>query len=572
MTGKAREDGGGPFRLGPVPVWIGAGLLVGALLWLVTMSVTRGEWLEASGGSLWWTAVPLAVLILRGGMRWRRRHLYPPSVPVYLVWMSLACLLALYLVWSAFPEGLFSGTTPEGRAVLARPDDAHVWLVVCAVALGCLLMLAGGRRFEPRPARRFLPMVGIGAVAVVLVGVSLARFVVPWVPHRVAGDLGEPEAIPATVSGVGWEWRPPQGQEIRAVEVWDHGPLVLLSDGVTALDGASGAERWSYLRPNDPVDEVWTRDGRVHVRHLVGETEDGEDPRATDVLDPADGRVVEVRGDLVPPPRDGSYGEWDLEILAEISDLPEDCTVTGVLNHGPLIVGTVGCPDEDGELFENAVRANDPFGWEGTGVDARLVAVDREEEIELWTREWSVPPGEEGPRQKTVPEPGEGHVVVLERGPEGRTLVLDAETGEDLVVLPEEHAYSADLRGVVAADANGAVIARETGELETTFHRIDPSGEVTGTAVVEGVYLHDITIGGSSIAVLEDALAFVGARDYLGESGYTLVAPFGETVGWESPTMMFSEGRAASEAIAVPGALVAVARDGGSERLEGWTP
>ncbi|GAB3741743.1 hypothetical protein [Nocardiopsis nanhaiensis] len=566
MTGE-RQHG----RLRNVFVWSGAGLLTGALLWAaVVVTANDGRVLEELGG--WWAVSALiALLVLVFGVGWDRgteRNTVP-----FVFWMCPAIGTGLLMAWFAFPRDSFEATTDGPWSFDPSPAAVQLWLVVCAIALGCLLMLAGWGRADPRPFRRTMPFLGAGAVAVALAGAMVAQFLVPLVPHREADRAGEPEPVPAEVSDFGWTWRPPMDTEIVEVHAGTHGPLVLLRNGAVALDGSDGTEVWSYRRPYDRVSDVWREGGRVHVRHRVGTDDDddggGQEHFETAELDAATGELVDEASDALPPPPNW-VDEYGREQVDEALSLPENCVVARTAGYGYRLVGVVGCVDE--EFTEPAVEAGDPFGWEGAGVEAMIVAVDPEEESELWRTEWSVPAPARAPRLTEAPADTADPPVIVERGPEERTVVLDPDNGSELVALPEGLEESEDHIGLAHADETGTVVAVDTDDLQTTFHRADASGEITDTAVVEEAFLHD-TVGSRGIALLDGAL--VVARTYgHGEEIQVavLVAPFGETSQWNEESVFQPEARSTDGALAVPGSLVVTMEDDDSQILAGLVP
>ncbi|GHC87762.1 hypothetical protein GCM10007079_32170 [Nocardiopsis terrae] len=506
--------------MGDALAWTGAGLLVGALLWIGAVAVADDGGLPGRDG--WWIVSALAALLALTLVLGRRSG----GAERYLFWLWPAAGLGLLAAWLAFPGDAFEATARDPRAFEPAPVAVHLWLAACAVALGCGLMLMARRRPGPGPLRRAVPLVCAGALVVALVAVLTARFLVPRVPHHVADGLAEPAPVPAEVSEAGWEWRPPVGTGIEEVHAGSHGPLVLLGDGAVALDGTTGAELWSYRRPHDQVRDVWAQDGRVHVRHRVGEdTGGGEDRFETVVLDAGTGGIVEEGADTEVPST-GWMNEHGRELVADALDLPEDCVVSHTGNYGHRLVGVFGClEDADAETVRRSVETGNPFRWEGVRTRAVVVAVDPLTEAELWRTElWEAPPPVPEPRLEEAPTGAAGTPVVVRNGPEARTVVLDPGTGEELAALPGDLAASDDLIGVAHADADGTVLAVDSGDLETMFHRVDASGRIIGTAVVEEAFLVH-TVGSSRIAVLDDALVIVRKTDAEGVATAVVVRP-----------------------------------------------
>jgi hypothetical protein len=474
----------------------------------------------------------------------------------------------------AFPRDAFEATTPGPWAFAPAPYAVHLWLVTCAITVGLVLMTANGCRPAPKPFRRALSALGAGALAVVLVGVLVAGFLVPWAPHQVAGGLGEPAPIPDEVSQAGWEWRVPMGTKVRDVLPGSHGPLVLLYDGAVALDGETGAELWSYRRPHNRVGHVWAEDGRVNVRHRVGTEADdksadgstGEGQWETVMLDARTGAVLDEDSGAEAVPAFWLF-EHGHTILSDALDLPDHCEVVDVEDYGHRLVGVFGCPEDEG----TAAGSSNPFGQEGIETPAAVVAVDPLTEAELWRAEWTHPPSARVPRLSRAPGGATGPVVVIRDGFEGRFTILDPVSGEELVALPEELVDGEDQVKVVYADADGAVFGVRGKDLETTFHRVDPSGEITETAVVEEAYLVD-HIGSPRMAVLGDALAIVRNTDLAGMAKEVVVAPFGESTRWREGVVYRTEREGNAVLTVSPGAVVLLTEHEGSEFLTALIP
>lgn len=126
-----------------------------------------------------------------------------------------------------------------------------------------------------------------GAVAVALLAGLVWALTPPRLIHTVAsGDPGEPPAVPSGVDGVGWTWSPPSGVRVESVAAGPRGPILVLSDGVVALDGASGEEVWTYREPHGWDAEALLFEDVVLLTRDLGAT-----VTATP-LDPATGEAV----------------------------------------------------------------------------------------------------------------------------------------------------------------------------------------------------------------------------------------------------------------------------------------
>lgn len=112
-----------------------------------------------------------------------------------------------------------------------------------------------------------------------------------------------------------------------------------------------------------------------------------------------------------------------------------------------------------------------PFGWDHIGARATVAAID----------------------------------------PQERTLALDPSTGDEFVTFPEG-SDSDEFLGAAHADPHGSVTAFDTDRMETTFHRVDASGEITDTAVLTETHL-DVHIGSDRIVLQDDRQMTAGSGD-----------------------------------------------------------
>lgn len=553
-------------------VWIGAGLLLGSTVWAVVTGFAIGEGLFDEVGVWWIPALVITFFVLVFGVCWQEfPHVYVGeySTVLYRCWMILFSLVGLALV------GLYSMADPF-RFLDEKPlfDNLspfpHIWLAMCAFALGTVFMLLVWRAPNPRPFGRSMTLLGAGALAVVVLGATIV-LLVPREQHRVAGELGEPAPVPSKVSRVGWEWQPSQGASVAEVRAGSHGPLVRLMDGVVALDGKSGEQLWSYRRPYDLVSDpwqsyaldVWQDDGQVLVRYETRDTWGGSERQVTVRLDEQTGEMIgqehdsrpsETDPDDVDDPRNG----LPINQVREALSLPDECIVTSnYREHAGFVAAVVGClVDADEETLRKSIDYEDPFGWPETQVDAALVVVNRMEHRERWRQEWTVPAASEArkPRLDLISGRTGERPLLVEDGPEERTVLLDLRTGEELAALPEDLMRSRNLIGVAYTDADRAVIAMDTGDRQspvgpqTTFYRVDAAGEITDTAVVEGAYLRD-SVGTSDIAVFDGPLL-------INWDGHLVIAPFGETTRWGEESLLPVARDVSTGLALLPGAVV----------------
>ncbi|AFR07316.1 PQQ enzyme repeat family protein [Nocardiopsis alba ATCC BAA-2165] len=67
--------------------------------------------------------------------------------------------------------------------------------------------------------------------------------------HQVTdGEVGNPGAI-TSVSDIGWEWRPKEGERVSEVWAGPAGAVIELDDGFIGLKGDTGEELWRYQLP-----------------------------------------------------------------------------------------------------------------------------------------------------------------------------------------------------------------------------------------------------------------------------------------------------------------------------------
>jgi outer membrane protein assembly factor BamB len=608
--------------------WSGAGLLAGALL-LAAATVIR-DWgryedglLEETGG--WWIpGVAVAGLALFHGIRWNltrsRRLDDEPGGRAYAVWLALAALGGVYPAVAGFPRDSFPATAETAWHYDPSPAAVAMWLVVCSVVLGCLLMLASVRPQSPAPLRRSLPFAAAGVLAAVLVSVLVGVTAFPREPHTTAGEGGDPPPVPEAVSRVGWSWAPPMGARIEEVRAGTHGPLVLLGDGAVSLDGETGEERWSFRRPRDHGRSVWADDAHVYVRYVRGGVPEDAEPgadgepveRTTAVLDIATGEVTgehtalqqdgwgglvamtpEARVGLVRTGPGGSLalsarsldgGEelWS-RTLAEADD-GRACRHEDPLRYGDLLVTLHGCaPERQSGLGDHsAYEGFSDLFWGENRVEVAVTAVDLTTGEESWRHAWVTGPGEAAPEPvgRTHPAGDGSPVIALEQYDADPALrVLDVATGERLDHLPDlvadgEWGRTEDYeRGsVVRADTEGGVLHEDLRD-GSLLHRVDASGGITATAD-PGNLLSGLA-SMENVVALEDAVLIprVPATAWGDERVVEVaVAPFGESVSHDTARWIVPEGQVLVDVLAVPGAVVVHTGEDEESLLEGLVP
>ncbi len=614
--------------MGNALAWAGSGMLMGALL-LAAATVVR-NWgryedglLEETGG--WWVpGVAVAGMALFYGIRWNltrsRRLDDEPEGRAYVVWLALAALGGVYPAVAGFPRDSFEATAETAWHYDPSPAAAAMWLVVCAVVLGCLSMLASVQPQRLAPLRRSLPSAAAGVLAVVLVSALVGVTAFPREPHTTAVEGGDPPPVPETVSRVGWSWAPPMGTRIEEVRAGTHGPLVLLGDGAVSLDGETGEERWSFRRPRDRSRSVWADDAHVYVRYVRGTLPEGAEPEAdgepvewtTAVLDIATGEVTgehtalqsdgwgnlvamtpEARIGLVRTGPGGSLtltarsldgdGELWSRTLVEADD-GLACRHEDPLRYGDLLVTLHGCAPERQSRFGDHSDYSTFFDLfsGGNRVEVAVTAVDLTTGEEAWRHEWITAPEETAPEPVGGPVPaGDGTpVIALEQYDADPALrVLDVATGERLDLLPElvaDEDWGRDggyeQESVVQVDTAGGVL-RESLHDGSLFHRVDASGGITATADTESL------LGGyasmANVVALEDVVLVPRTRTPLAADDRrteVAVAPFGESVSWDTARWIAPEGQMLVDMLAVPGAVVVHTGEDEEALVEGLVP
>lgn len=576
-------------RAWTVVAWAGSGLLAGSLAMAAVAA-----W--AGWGSLWeefraWWLFPAAaamVVLYRGLNRLlgpnhpgRPGHAGLPDCPgsrgapwSRLFVLGSFVLAGLVLTWFTLPTGAAEAFTPPGGEFRPSQTAVRQWLITCGLTLGFLFLLPT-RAPRARPRALSLTAAVAGALAVVLPGVLVEPLLFPKERHTVADGLGEAAAVPRTVSREGWAWEPPAGAGIREVVAGTHGPLVLLGDGVVALDGATGAELWTYRFPHPGAgpkyigewnngDRVWTGEELVYVEQPDEGSQEGLRVVA---LDARTGALVEgdhpgsmdVRAD-----REQRRAEAKVTWSRVVGEAP-DCHQAMISLLGDLAFGQLGCAEWAGEYADYSGLA-----WAENGpVDFALVAVDPETERELWRREWTAEPESGAVRWFEGRTAGGEPVAVLEPGPGLAPVGLDPASGEEVLDFPEDLFPREEGRSglsLLQADTSGLVVATEVDE-GTHLQRSNPAGDTVAAVVLEGVRFED-TAPRRAVVLGEVVVLPVGGNHASGVPAEVLAVPLpsagndGETgQGAETSGAVSLGAYPLSDVVAVPGAAVVVTGD-----------
>ncbi|MEU3017021.1 PQQ-binding-like beta-propeller repeat protein [Nocardiopsis sp. NPDC007018] len=600
-----------------VPAWVGAGTIAGALVLAVVALVLHPSELEeglfAATGWGWFWSCLIGAFVLLAGVRWRRAR-YDGDQAAEGGWDYVVLVGGTALVVSLIAtNGVFLGAGAPDRNTLT-PSEFRAGTVVCAVALGLVLLLTAVRRPEPHRRSRTLTGFGAGAFAVVLVG-TLGPLVVGTgdgtrARHVVAGDPPSAVPLPDRVREAGWVWRPERGADVDRVEPGVHGPLVVLQDGVVALDGTDGTPVWSYRRPevhaaDEEVSVLVGRDG-AYLTYTPVTDDDTEPVPVTEVFDLATGERlaeytlpvnggrllgwsdgVRVHTDWRSRPEDdraAGLSAWDAGTGAELwhrtlgTDQDHVCDGGRGRVRGDTVVLAVVCVDED-VVYEERTDVGQLVDRGEVPTVFRVATLDLRTGEELWSherRDWedAFVPGDPWVAPGTQ-DRGDA-LVVQRRSSSVRGLLLDPDTGEELLdlssdLLEGDDDLSPDL--LLTADGAGADVLFTRSGQGAEIQRVDTSGDRT-TLVGAGGLFRDLFV--QDHTVLSDQVLFTEVeQDTAGrEPAAVLAVSPGERwgAGLDQRIVLSAPGDVRQLARA-PGAVAAlVGQEEGGSRVEGLVP
>ncbi|GAB3721587.1 hypothetical protein [Nocardiopsis oceani] len=644
-------------RTESVLAWVGAGAVAGALLLaLVTVGLHgtgRDDGLFATAGWGWFLVCLIGGFTLMQGVRWKREHaehtddaMEPEAGWDYVV--SFALVAAL--VWLIAGHGALLGADADadGFSGLA-PSELRMGIVVCATALGLLLMLTVVRRPLFHPRARSLPSFSAGVLAVVLVGVTAPVLTGIAdesddldVRHAVAEDPPETAPVPDRVREAGWRWEPDGLGTIDRIVRGAHGPLVVLREGVVSLDGTDGTEVWSYRRPvsEEPV-SVWVGNSQAYVTHTPkedpdpdsdgsdsdgsdsdgsdgdGSDSDGSDgdgdqePRVTEVFDLTTGELLT---EYTRAPNEGSdeggdvlgwsdgirvrihhddhalpwgMSAWKAESGEELwfqgfaTEEGSACEGRSPRVFADTVVYAVVCVDEDDlagpEPYSQYINLDHDVPSE-----FRIVSVDLRTGQERWSYErddWEEAflPGR--PRVAPGGADGEDALVVLRHWRDAPGLLLDPDTGEELLHLSEEvledEALEDDedlrMERVLDADADGATVHFQRGTEGSEFHRVDTDGNRTELVGAGGVYLDSSSE--NHVVLADQVLNYANHYSQYEERAQILVSSPGERLGHGLDNRIaLAEQKPVEQLVAVPGGVAVLTGGRLDAHVEGLVP
>lgn len=461
----------------PVSSWFAGGLSVcgsAVLLWAAASAYLSGDGHP-------WTAYALLVILAAiavGALVYRLRRAGRPETTVSprLVLAVVAVLMVLLCVpaWTVV-LGVRGETTSGFVDFTSWGLALGPTLIAGALALPALLFAPSPGRRWPAPVAGLSGLVvGAGLIALVFVAVELRPVDATGAPAPASEDAA---ATPSGVSGVGWRWDVPEGQEVVDTAVAGGGAAVLHTGGVTLLDTRTGRERWRYRRADARATDIMAApDGSALVVSFSARDHTGGSALRLVALDADTGRVrsahrspdVDYR-DTFPTlpetfavtaetyvvghqhPGDGErfVAAFDLDSGAEAwrFDPPEDCrlnvaTPFHAVRGGVVVLAQCGVSAADADDPDHAPLEH--------GV--RLVGLDPADGAELWRHE---------ERVTAVP-----YWVRSQVPADGGVYALEWETGDgegtrgNMFVRPDGEVVArglADLRGMMAWEGGGTL-------------------------------------------------------------------------------------------------------------------
>lgn len=292
--------------------WIGTGLVVGTVL--LTLLVLWRLMDERVGSpepthGVWQVPLAIALVVTLTVFRRDRRELNPDPVgPVTstffsLLGASLAILLLILLI--NLPAGSFVFTARLfDETYRVTPEEVALWTIPLVLLFGLVLLLVSHRWPRTASWRRWTVPFAVGMVLALLADPAMRALSehVPTEHTFLAQAPDGPAPYPSSVSQPGWKWQAPDRAKVVEVERGPLGPVVVLSDGLVGLDGATGEELWSHRNPlGDVTAAVQAGADRAHMVLRSGDegtgiSADHEDllrPGQVSVLDTSTGEIVE---------------------------------------------------------------------------------------------------------------------------------------------------------------------------------------------------------------------------------------------------------------------------------------
>lgn len=338
--------------------------------------------------------------------------------------------------------------------------------------------------------------------------------------HRVSEDeVGNPEVL-SSVSEIGWEWQPSEGESASDVHAGPAGAVIELDDGLIGLKGDTGEELWRYQIPDAQTVPASFSPSGEHV--LVASS---DVPGV--VLNTMTGATVAENVDW-----DGSgrllddtrllYRQGEpTEALLRVKDLgseeflwqqeaPETCSEGGpsrlisVLSSSEAVVLWLHCSED---ISEEAAWEPEP------GTVNALVALDPASGRELWRQESENIEGLDQASATML----HGAIVVDFPGQEGQ-LIIDPGKGDTIAESPKPVLAVGEMHYLVGPDFLAEDMAHEL----RTF-----DGEVSASVTLPESLL---TTGASesTIGLLDQLVTIDMERGSPEDAINAIVTPWGE--------------------------------------------
>lgn len=216
----------------PARTGVAMGLVVAGVAALVVAWVLGDDFAEPVPAPWWGRVATVIVVVLLAGLVWLRRD-RPDDRAVPLTTLTVAGValaIAVLAGWGFADQ--YSGGFPGRTTILAT-------LGGLAVAIGALLGRRTAGPWRRLPAAGAFLLVPVLAVPLMLVAPDVRV-------EATTAPAAEAAHIPATVSSAAWSTQ--VDGPVRDIVPAGTGVVLLLDDGVVAIDGPTGDIRWTRAR------------------------------------------------------------------------------------------------------------------------------------------------------------------------------------------------------------------------------------------------------------------------------------------------------------------------------------